>query len=59
MEKSKRFAALSKNEFEKLYDRRSYAKSLGDLADEYSNVGDMKNAILYSKKSIGIYREIT
>ena len=59
MEKSKRFTALSKNEFEKLYDRRSYAKSLGDLADEYSNVGDMKNAILYSKKSIDIYKEIT
>ena len=59
MEKSKRFTSLSKNEFEKLYDRRSYAKSLGDLADEYSNVGDMKNAILYSKKSIDIYKEIT
>ena len=59
MEKSKRFTSLSKNEFEKLYDRLSYAKSLGDLADEYSNVGDMKNAILYSKKSIDIYKEIT
>lgn len=58
IEKSKKFTLLSKDEFEKLYDKRNYAKSLGDLANEYSNIGDMKNAILYSKKSIDVYKEI-
>lgn len=58
IKKAINFAFLAKNEFEKLYDRRSYAQSLELLAEEYSEMGDMENAILYSKKSLNIYKEL-
>ena len=52
------FAFLAKEEFEKIYDRKRYAEALALLSDEYNRAGDLENAITYSKKSLGIFKEL-
>lgn len=58
IKKAINFSFLANEEFKKLYDRRTYAESLELLAEEYSKIGDMENAILYSKKSLSIYKKL-
>lgn len=52
------YAILSKEKFEQIYDRKKYAKNLLLLAEEFNQNGDLTNAIKYSAKSLGIYKEI-
>ncbi|MGL4991011.1 MAG: helix-turn-helix domain-containing protein [Sarcina sp.] len=52
------FAFLAKEEFMRIYDRKKYAKTLALLSEEYNEDGDIENSIVYSKKSLEIYKEL-
>lgn len=52
------FAFLAKSEFEKVYNKKAYAKSLELLAEEHAKVGDLESAIAYSKQSLNVYKEL-
>lgn len=52
------FAFLAKEEFNKIYDKKKYAQTLALLSEEYNEMGELENAIGYSKKSLGIYKEL-
>lgn len=52
------FAFLAKEEFMRIYDKKKYAKTLALLSEEYNEAGEIENSIVYSKKSLEIYREL-
>ncbi|MGL4451946.1 MAG: helix-turn-helix domain-containing protein [Sarcina sp.] len=52
------FAFLAKEEFMKIYDKKKYAQTLALLSEEYNELGEIENSIVYSKKSLEIYREL-
>lgn len=52
------FAFLAKEEFMKIYDKKKYAQTLALLSEEYNELGEIENSIIYSKKSLEIYREL-
>ncbi|WP_297518310.1 helix-turn-helix domain-containing protein [uncultured Clostridium sp.] len=52
------FAFLAKEEFVKVYDKKKYAQTLALLSEEYNEAGEIENSIIYSKKSLEIYREL-
>lgn len=58
MQKAISFAFLAKSEFEKVYNKKAYAKSLELLSEEHAKVGDLESAIAYSKQSLNIYKEL-
>ncbi|MGL4763293.1 MAG: helix-turn-helix domain-containing protein [Sarcina sp.] len=52
------FAFLAKEEFMKIYDKKKYAQTLALLSEEYNEAGEIENSIVYSKKSLEIYKEL-
>ncbi|MGL4740408.1 MAG: helix-turn-helix domain-containing protein [Sarcina sp.] len=52
------FAFLAKEEFMKIYDKKKYAKTLALLSEEYNEAGEIEKSIVYSKKSLEIYKEL-
>ena len=52
------FAFLAKEEFMKVYDKKKYAKTLALLSEQYNKDGDVESSIIYSKKSLEIYKEL-
>lgn len=58
IQKAINFAFLAKSEFEKVYNKKAYAKSLELLAEEHAKVGDLESAIAYSKQSLNVYKEL-
>lgn len=57
-ENAKEYAYLAKGKFEQIYDKKEYAKTLLHISEEYSNKGDLANAIKFSDKTLKIYEEI-
>ena len=52
------YSHLAQQKFKKIDDKKSYAGSLMELSKQFSERGDMQNAVLYSEKSLKIYREM-
>lgn len=52
------YAFLAKEKFQKIYNKKNYARTLLLLSDEYSESGDLINAIKYSKKALEVYQEL-
>lgn len=52
------YAFLAKEKFQKIYNKKDYARTLLLLSDEYSESGDLINAIKYSKKALEVYQEL-
>lgn len=52
------YATLAKERFEKINNKEKYAKELLKLSEEYDKNGDLENALRYSKKTLGIYKEL-
>lgn len=52
------YAFLAKEKFRQFDEKKDYAMSLMLLAKEYSEKGDINNAIRYSKKTLNVFREI-
>lgn len=57
-ENAKEYAYLAKGKFEQIYDKKEYAKTLLHISEEYSNKGDLANAIKFSDKTLKIYEEV-
>ncbi|WP_066873922.1 helix-turn-helix transcriptional regulator [Clostridium mediterraneense] len=58
MRQAMNFVFLAKEEFLRVYDRKKYAETLALLSEEYNKAGELENAIIYSKKSLAIYKEL-
>lgn len=58
LDKAINYSYLAKEKFRQLDNKKEYAKSLLLLAREYSEKGDVNNAIKYSKKTLSIFREL-
>lgn len=58
IKKSIDYSFLAKEKFEKINNKKEYAKTLMLLAEQYNLQGDLINAIKYSKKTLTIYREL-
>lgn len=58
MDKAINYSYLAKEKFRQLNDIREYSKSLLLLAQEYSQNGDVVNAIKYSKKTLSVFKKI-
>lgn len=58
LEKAISYSFLAKEKFRQIDEKSEYAKSLMLLSQEYSEKGDVSNAIKYSKKTLDIYRQI-
>lgn len=52
------YSFLAKIKFEKIHDKKKYAKTLLLLSEEYNKKGDLVNAIKYSQKTLEVYREL-
>ncbi|MCM8711167.1 helix-turn-helix transcriptional regulator [Clostridium sp. SYSU_GA19001] len=52
------YAFLAKEKFRQLEEKKDYAMSIMLLAKQYSENGDIDNAIKYSKKTLNIFKEI-
>lgn len=52
------YAFLAKEKFQKIYNKKEYAKTLLLLSDEYSKKEDLINAIKYSQKALELYEEL-
>lgn len=52
------YAGLAKSKFRQLDDKKQYAQVLLQAAREYSEAGDINNAIKYSRKTLSTFREI-
>lgn len=59
IEKAIKYSYLAEEKFKKIDDKKAYAASLMDLSKSFAEKGDMQSAILYSEKSMKIYREIS
>ena len=58
LSKSIEYASLANEQFERINNKEAYAKSLLLLSEEHNKKGDLEKAIIYSKKSLKIYKEI-
>jgi len=52
------YSFLAKEKFRQLNNKQEYAKTLLLLSREYSESGDLTNAIKYSKKTLTLFKEI-
>lgn len=57
-ENAKEYAYLAKGKFDQIYNKKEYAKTLLHISEEYSNKGDLANAIKFSDKTLKIYEEV-
>lgn len=57
LDKSINYCILAKEKFAELENKREYGKTLLLLSQQYGQKGDLDNAILYSKKSLKVFRE--
>ncbi|WP_234122180.1 helix-turn-helix domain-containing protein [Clostridium hydrogenum] len=57
LDKSISYCMLAKQKFTQLENKREYAKTLLLLSKEYGKKGDIDNAIMYSKKSLKVFKE--
>ncbi|MHC6180761.1 helix-turn-helix domain-containing protein [Clostridium sp. JNZ X4-2] len=58
IEQAINYSYLAKEKFNRMDNKKEYAKTLFLLAEEYSKRGDMSNAIKYSKKTLEVYRKL-
>jgi tetratricopeptide (TPR) repeat protein len=58
IDKSISYTFLAKEKFNQIDSKREYAKTLLLLAEEYNKKGDVNNAIKYSKKSLGVFKDV-
>lgn len=58
MEKAMTYSVLAKNKFEQVNNKEEYAKTLLLISEEYNKKGDLSNAIKYSQKTLGVYKEL-
>lgn len=56
--KSMNYSFLAKEKFEQVYDKKKYAKTLLKISEQYSDSGDLNNAIKYAKMSLDVYRDL-
>ncbi|KOF57421.1 MULTISPECIES: helix-turn-helix domain-containing protein [Clostridium] len=57
IDKSINYCMLAKEKFNQLENKKEYAKTLILLSKQYSEKGDLDNAIMYSKKSLKVFKE--
>lgn len=57
IDKSINYCMLAKEKFNQLENKKEYAKTLILLSKQYSEKGDIDNAIMYSKKSLKVFKE--
>ena len=58
LQKSIQYSYLAKEKFIQLNDKKEYAKVLLLLSKQYSEQGDVNNAIKYSEKTLNVFKEI-
>lgn len=58
LDKAINYSYLAKEKFIQLNNKEEYAKVLLLLSKEYSEQGDINNAIKYSKKTLNLFKEI-
>jgi transcriptional regulator with XRE-family HTH domain len=59
LDKAINYSYLAKEKFVQLNNKEEYAKVLLLLSKEYSEQGDVNNAIKYSKKTLSLFKEIS
>jgi transcriptional regulator with XRE-family HTH domain len=57
-EDAMKYSRLSKEKFRQLEEKREYAASLLDISKQFSENGDLNNALKYSKKTLSVFRDI-
>lgn len=57
IDKSINYCMLAKEKFRELENKKEYAKTLILLSKQYAEKGDIDNAIMYSKKSLKVFKE--
>lgn len=57
IDKSINYCMLAKEKFNQLENKKEYARTLILLSKQYSEKGDIDNAIMYSKKSLKVFKE--
>lgn len=57
IDKSINYCMLAKEKFSELQNKKEYAKTLILLSKQYAEKGDIDNAIMYSKKSLKVFKE--
>lgn len=57
IDKSINYCMLAKEKFNQLENKKEYAKTLILLSKQYCEKGDIDNAIMYSKKSLKVFKE--
>lgn len=55
---SLKYALLSEEKFEGVYDKDKYSKSLILIAKNYSENNDLENALIYSEKALKVQQEV-
>ena len=58
LDKSIDYSFLAKEKFKQINNKKEYANTLLMIADQYSKKGDIDNAIKYSKKTLGLFKEM-
>lgn len=58
LDKAINYSYLANVKFQKINDKKEYAKSLMLLSEEFSKKGEMDNAIQYSKKALKMFKEV-
>lgn len=58
IDKAINYSYLANSKFEKINNKKEYAKSLLLLSQEYSKKGEMDTAIKYSQKTLKLFKEI-
>lgn len=58
LDKAINYSYLANSKFEKINNKKEYAKSLLLLSQEYSKKGEMDTAIKYSQKTLKLFKEI-
>lgn len=57
IDKAINYCMLAKEKFSELQNKKEYAKTLILLSKQYAEKGDIDNAIMYSKKSLKVFKE--
>lgn len=57
IDKAINYCMLAKEKFRELQNKKEYAKTLILLSKQYAEKGDIDNAIMYSKKSLKVFKE--
>ncbi|MEQ8197895.1 MAG: helix-turn-helix domain-containing protein [Clostridiaceae bacterium] len=52
------YSYLAKEKFNKMHNKKKYAKTLLLLSEEYNKKGDLISAVNYSKKALDVYKEL-